>query len=195
MISLVEATKAYYTAAAESSELHLKPVLDSLLARVNGLDAQGKPLPNSNVPTQDSFNALFAADENLSRPLEDEMLRVQFPQKDGSTLVKEVRFGDTWKKFQRHYEQKRAEMAKMKEAMQNLELEMRALKEEVVDGDEEMRDLVRTHEREMLGFQGQMNEAEKEYEEDVKRAKDDEKKAVKEFQKKFDRFMAEAMME
>jgi hypothetical protein len=195
MVSLLEATKAYYTAAAESSELHLKPVLDNLLGRVNGLDAQGQPLPNSDVPTQDSFDALFAADENLSRPLEDEMLRVQFPQKDGSTLIKQVRFGDTWEKFQRHYAQKRAEMAKMKEAMQDLELEMRALKEEVVDGDEQMWDLVRIHEGEMLGFQGQMNEVEKEYEEDVKRAQDDEKKAVKDFKKKFDEFMAEAMME
>jgi predicted nucleic acid-binding Zn-ribbon protein len=196
---LPEATRVYHAAAAASVEQHLQPTLSSLLSRMNGIDASGNPLRDHDVPTQADFDALFAEDAKLSRPVEDEMLLVQFSDlgKDENRefRTKQVRWGETWKKFQGHYVQQRDELADLRGEMDEVEMEMKMLEKEVVEGDEEMRRAEEKFQEEMGVFKEKMEEVEREYRVDVLKAEKEEKDEVREFRRKFDEFLKNALGE
>jgi hypothetical protein len=120
---------------------------------------------------------------------------VEFPEADGRTTVKEVRWGDTWAKFQRHYARKREELAGLQGEMDGVVGEMRALEEEVEVGDGEMQKVEGTHEDEMMGFKREAEAVERACREDVLRLEREEKEQSRQFRRKFDEFMKNVLGE
>lgn len=51
---------------------------EELAARRQGLDLDGQPLRRKGHPTTADFDSLFAQMEDLGKPLEDEMIDVEF---------------------------------------------------------------------------------------------------------------------
>lgn len=169
---------------------------------MNGLDATGAPLPNHDVPTQASFAALFAEDAALSRPIEDQMLRIEYSDSSPSsspsgetTTIKDVRWGDTWEKFQRHYAQKREELAECQGEMEVVVREMRSLEDEIVAGDGEMKRAVEKFEGEMEGFRKQVEEVERAARDEAEAVEREEREKGRVFRKELEEFLRNALGE
>jgi predicted nucleic acid-binding Zn-ribbon protein len=145
------------------------------------------------VPTQANFAALFAEDAHLSRPIEDEMLRVEYPDPastSGETILKDVRWGDTWDKFQRHYARKREELTELQGEMDEVVREMRGLEDEVVGDDGEMKRAVEKFEGEMEGFRNEVEAAERACAEEREAMEKEEREEGRRFRRKFDEFLS-----
>ena len=126
------AANEYRTGTAASRGHQLEPVYDTLIARVDGLSVNGQPLLISGMPTKGDIESLVGEDLELSKPLSEARMTIEYARKSGKVESKEVKLGDTINAFQKLVEQKRAELGSLLNDFSDVNDELAATKKDIM---------------------------------------------------------------
>ena len=161
--------------------VELQPVYEELVARLDGLDANHRPLENLGGPTQADINALAALEQELSKPLDDDVLHYR----DRNDTLTDVPLGDTIRKFEVKSEKKRAELTKLVDQLKDIEHEIfEAQKDALRSEKTEVKKLRDDLALQLEGFKDEALKCKKQTEAEVNVAIKAEKKAKKDWDAK-----------
>lgn len=140
-----------------------------LKARRQGLDLDGHPLRRKGYPSKADFDSLFAQMGDLTKPLEDEMIDVEFKDATtGKSRFRQLRVGTTMDKFFERHTKKRAAVAELAKEIRGVEAEIAALVQQIErEKDGREKDKAET-EAEMAELQEEMEGVEDRYKADMK---------------------------
>lgn len=122
----------------------LEPIYQELLARVDGLTVDGKPVQVPGLPSKAEMNALVERDANLFTLLDDEEMTIQNQRKNGSIELRDVRLGDTMQNFERLVDSKRPELEYLMHQLREAERDIASAYKAVVET--ELKDIKKAEE-------------------------------------------------
>ncbi len=162
----------------------LQPIYDALIARVDGKEVDGRPLNPTGVPTETEINALVAADLELSRPLEDDILTVR---RTRTAQLEDVRLGDVLRAYELTAEKKRDEIADLLERLNAVNAEIVAAQKDALHAENiEVKKAKKELDAQLDEFKEQAAEIKQQTLDECKRAMEEDKNAKKVFQSKID---------
>lgn len=123
-----DAAEAYHAGEAGSVAEQIEAVHDELIARVNGLDINGKALDIPGLPTDAAVREM-QDDASLWAPLEDDIITVSVTKSDGTTSLKHVRLGDSIDKFEKLIEDAKVRFARLNKDLDEVNDEIDAAAE------------------------------------------------------------------
>lgn len=107
-----EAIAAYDRVEAGSTTEQLDAVYEELMARMDGMDINGKSLDIPGAPSDAAIKAI-QGDVAIFRPLEDDVVTISVTKSDGTVAMKNVRLGDSIKKLENLIEGSRAKLTRL----------------------------------------------------------------------------------
>ena len=109
---MTEATANYDRGEAGSIAEQLDAVYEELLARIDGMDINGKLLDIPGVPTDAALQDMQDG-VNLFRPLEEDVVTISVTKSDGSTAMKHVKLGDSIEKLEKLIEDSKMKLTRL----------------------------------------------------------------------------------
>lgn len=163
------AAHAYSEGAAAEAKRRVDHRQAELAARRKGLDLDGKPLQRKGHPSKADFDKVFAQMEDLAKPLEDEMIDVEFKDATtGKSYFRQLRVGSTLDKFFERHTRKQAAVAAIAREIREIEEEMEALVKEIQGEKEKMERGSEDVEEEMAELQKEMEGVEDQFKAEMK---------------------------
>jgi hypothetical protein len=107
----------YKQGTTEACVNQLQPVYEELVARLDGPDANRRPLETLRGPTQVDIDSLAALEDELSKPLDDDVLQIR----DRTGNVTDVRLGDAIRKCEIKSEEKHVALAELIDQLKDVE--------------------------------------------------------------------------
>lgn len=109
---MTEATAAYGRGEAGSAAEQLDAIYEELIARIDGMDVNGKSL---NIPGAASDAALqnMQGDVSLFLPMEEDVVTISVTKSDGSVALKDVKLGDSIEKLEKLIEDSKAKLTRL----------------------------------------------------------------------------------
>jgi hypothetical protein len=139
-------------------------------------------LNTTGVPTQAEINALVAADHELSKPLEDDVLTVRVRR---TGKVEDVRLGDTLDAYEVTVERKRAEIAELLEQLKVVNAEIAAAQKDAVHAENvEVRKVKKELDAQLDVFKDEAARIKQQTLDESKKALKEDKNAKKVFESK-----------
>lgn len=143
-----------------------------LAARRKGLGLDGQPLRRKGHPSKADFDKVFAQMEDLARPLEDEMINVQFEDAaTGHKYLRQLRVGSTLDKFFERHTRKQTAVIAISNEIREVEKEILTLVDDIQKEKERMEKGSAEMESEMAELQKEVDEAEDQYKSEMKALK------------------------
>ena len=134
------------------------------------------------VPTQAEINALVAADHELSKPLEDDVLTVRARS---TGKLEDVRLGFALDAYEVTAEKKRAEIAELLEQLKFVNAEIAAAQKDVVQAENvQVRKAKKELDAQLDAFKDEAAKIKQQTEAEVEKALKEDKKAKKVFESK-----------
>ncbi|CZT24637.1 uncharacterized protein RCC_10362 [Ramularia collo-cygni] len=127
-----DAAHAYCEGAASEAKRRVDHFRAELDARRQGLDLDGQPLHRKGHPSKADFDNVFAQMNDLAKPLEDEMIDVEFRDAaTGQSQFRQLRVGSTLDKFFERHTRKRGVVAEIASEVRQVEAEITKLVEQI----------------------------------------------------------------
>lgn len=147
----------------------------------------GQPLKRKGHPSKADFDKVFAQMEDLAKPLEDEMIDVEFRDDEtGESQFRQLRVGSTLDKFFERHARKRAAVAEIAKEVREVETEMESLIEKIQKEREVMAKNSAEVEAELAELQEEMDMVEEQFKTDMKAFKKGLKAQSDEINKKIE---------
>jgi SMC interacting uncharacterized protein involved in chromosome segregation len=109
---MTEATAAYDRGETGSIVEQLEAVYEELIARIDGMDINGKLLDIPGVPSDAALQDM-QEDLHLFRPLEDDAVTISVTKSDGTTSMKHVKLGDSIEKLEELIEDSKTKLTRL----------------------------------------------------------------------------------
>ncbi|GAB1742629.1 hypothetical protein NU219Hw_g8165t3 [Hortaea werneckii] len=103
----LDATERYKEGVQNAGEQLIDPVFEELVARLHGLDVDGKPLGLHGTITESDLKEADRLVDALSTPFEDEVIHVGIKHGNGTVERRQVNLSDNLKKSETHFEQRK----------------------------------------------------------------------------------------
>lgn len=169
----------------------LQPIHDALVARVDGLTVHGKPLATPGVVTKEELEARGEEEQALCSSIDEAYVRIQERRGD-DYKIKDVKVGDTLLAFERTVESVGAEVEKLIEELGGVEDEIVAAREALVNAEEnEVKEADQALLEELSAVCDEINDAKKNMEADIRKARKEDHAAKAEMDSKLEQFMRE----
>ena len=122
---MIEATAAYDEGEVGSIAEQLDAVHEELVARIDGMDINGKSL---DIPGALSDAALQAmqGDGSLFKSLEEDVVTISVTKSDGTVAMKNVKLGDSMKKLENMIEDSRVKLTRLTKELKEVNGEIDA---------------------------------------------------------------------
>lgn len=121
----IDAADAYRSNEAGSVTEQIDAVHDELVARINGMDINGKPLNIPGLPSDAALRAM-QDDANLWTPLEDDIVTISVTKPDGTAALKHVRLGDSVQKLDKLMNDSREKLTRLVKELNEVNEEINA---------------------------------------------------------------------
>lgn len=115
-----------------TNSAQLEPVCNELLARVDGLSVDGHPLQTDESLSKADIENIIDEEAKFAQPFEDEKVIVHCRDRRGKSYERQVKVGDTIRKFGRLVEQKRAELDGLLEELREVDDQIVAAREDII---------------------------------------------------------------
>lgn len=122
---MTEATAAYDQAEAGSIAEQLDAVYEELMARIDGMDINGKSLDIPGAPSDDALQAM-KADVNLFKSLEEDVVTISVTRSDGTVAMKNVKLGNSMQKLENIIEDSRLKLTRLAKDLKEVNEEIDA---------------------------------------------------------------------
>ena len=122
---MTEATAACNQAEAESIAEQLDVVYEELMARIDGVDLNGKSLDVSGAPSDNALHAM-KVDANLFKSLEEDVVTISVTKSDGTVVMKNVKLGDSMQKLENLIEDSRMKLNRLAKELKEVNREIDA---------------------------------------------------------------------
>lgn len=129
----IEAASSYQEGATQSVSEQLDAVHEELLARINGIDIDGKPLAILGAPSQADVDKLEREHKAISRPLSEDLITVEHRHRNGTVTEEHVNIGKAMADFRRMTEVVGAKVVPMLRELDELDDEIGAVLKEIRD--------------------------------------------------------------
>ncbi len=170
----------------------LDPVYNALLARVNGLQVNGKPFQTSGMASRDQIDTLVQAHAALSKPLDDEQMTIQNHRQNGTVDMKEVKLGETMLSFERLAEKKRAELEKLVQNLQDVVDEIETAREVIVAKEKKgVKQAKKSFEAKLASLVDEAEAAREQARDEVKQARKEDREFKANLERKIELLFAE----
>jgi len=126
---MTEATAAYDRGEAGNIAEQLDAVYEELMARIDGIDINGKSLDIPGAPSDAGLQAM-QDDVNLFRPLEEDVVTISVTKSDGTVAMKDLRLGDSIQKLENLIEDSKAKLARLAKELKEVNGEIDATLDE-----------------------------------------------------------------
>jgi len=120
----VGAASTYREGAAHTVTEQLDAVHEELLARMNGMDINGKPLAIPGAPSRAQLDKLEKEQNAFARSLSEDTVTVEHRNRDGTSTEEQVQLGKTMADFHRKNELVNAKVAHMLKELDELDSEI-----------------------------------------------------------------------
>ena len=173
--SFAEVSANYRKYAGASNGRQLDPVYNALIARVDGLQVNGKPLKTSGAADVSQIEELIQQHEALSKSLDEDVMTLQQTSTNGTVGTREVKFGVTMRAFDREAEQKGTELVNLMQRLEDVAIEIAAARNDLVAIENKaVKKAKRAFESELASLFKEVETVKKQAHEDVKQAKADD---------------------
>lgn len=182
------AASAYREGAAQTVTEQLDAVHEDLVARINGVDINGKPLAIPGAPSAADLGKLGREQKALARPLSDDAVTVEHRHKNGNVVEEQVLLGKTMIDFRRKTEMINTKIAPMLKELDELAAEiavsLRGLLDDktIVKADKELQAA-------LAALEAEAGKAAKQTLDEVKNARKEDKAASEVANNKFQEFL------
>jgi hypothetical protein len=129
LTSTTEATAAYDRGEAGNIAEQFDAVYEELMARIDGMDINGKSLDIPGAPSNDALQAM-QGDVSLFRPLEEDVVTISVTKSDGTVAMKNVKLGDSIQKLETLIEDSRAKLTRLTKELKEVNGEIDATLDE-----------------------------------------------------------------
>lgn len=126
---ITEATAAYDRGEAGNIAEQLDAVYEELMARIDGMDINGKSLDIPGAPSDAGLQAM-QDDVNLFRPLEEDVVTISVTKSDGTVAMKNVKLGDSIQKLETLIDDSRAKLTRLTKELKEVNGEIDATLDE-----------------------------------------------------------------
>ncbi|KAF7189544.1 hypothetical protein HII31_09184 [Pseudocercospora fuligena] len=172
-MGIAEAIEPYLEDVYDSWQAKLKAQHKALEAARKGIDPHtGEQRPG--VPTQEDFVKLNQEIDDLDRPVEDEIVQLEFEHKDRSPTIKNVRLGDLRDNCIKRAQKKYAQIKELEGRQKLIMEEISGIKDEIDGKSEASKKVAKEYESQLAAFQKEIEEVEKEATAERKKMKKEE---------------------
>lgn len=130
---MIEVANDYHQASTIHAGQQLEPVYKELLARVDCMDMNGKPMTKAGMSIKAETESAITDRLALSKPLEEERMTIQNQRKNGLVTTKDVKLGDTLQACQSLTDQTRKETESLLLQLKGIDAEIADLKNDLLD--------------------------------------------------------------
>lgn len=120
-----EATAAYDRGEAGSIAEQLDAVHEELIARIDGMDINGKSLDIPGALSGDALQAM-QGDANLFRSLNEDVVTISVTKSDGTVAMKNIKLGDSIEKLENLMEDSREKLIRLTKELKQVNAEIDA---------------------------------------------------------------------
>ena len=136
------------------------------------------------IPTQADIDAIKVQIEELDRPLEDDILKVQWHQPNGVVTNKSERLGDIAGKLQQRIKRRNVQIRELEKEHRKVSKEIESLVTDVQGESEWSKEADDKFEAQMQALQNEIEQVEKSAKAELEKMKKEERAAAKELSDK-----------
>ena len=125
LTSATEATAAYDRGEAGSIAEQLDAVHEELIARIDGMDINGKSLDILGALSEDALQAM-QRDANLFRSLNEDVVTISVTKSDGTVVMKNIKLGDSIEKLEKMTEDSKVKLMRLTKELKEVNAEIDA---------------------------------------------------------------------
>ncbi|KXT08479.1 hypothetical protein AC579_4422 [Pseudocercospora musae] len=182
-LGFAEAFEPYLEDFCDSWQARLEAQHKALAAARKGIDPKtGKQRPG--VPTQEDFVKVNQEIDDLDRPVEDEIVQLEFEHKARSPTIKNVRLGALRDNCIKRAQRKLAQITELEGRQKSIMDEISGIKGEIDGKSEASKKAAREYESHLAAFLKEIEQAEKQAGADRKKMKKEEADANRQVNRK-----------
>ena len=186
-----EATAAYDRGEAGSIAEQLDAVYEELMARIDGMDINGKSLEIPGAPSDAALKDI-QGDIDLFRPLEEDVVTISVTKSDRTVAMKNVKLGDSIKKLENLIEDSEAKLTRLAKELNEVNGEIDATLDEYNKATKSVGD---AFQKKIVKYQADVKAFHKWTIDEITKARKEDKAYAVEANRKLQEFAASLLLE